>query len=114
MLPLSIDLRERIVAAVELGEDSFRDRAELFAVNLSTIVRLLQRFRSTGSVQPKPQGGGAPAKLDTQPTARLLELVGEQPDATLAELRERFGEAYVAYAQRVPALLPLRFVAGRK
>jgi transposase len=73
MRPLSIDLRERIVAAVELDEHSLRDLAELFTVNLSTIVRLLQRYRSTGSVQPKPHGGGAPAKLDTQTTARLLE-----------------------------------------
>lgn len=30
------------------------------------------------------------------------------------ELRERFGAAYEAYAKQVPALLPLRFAAGRK
>lgn len=85
----SLDLRERIVAAVEAGEHSLRELAELFAVNLSTIVRLLQRFRRTGSVQPKPHGGGARPKLDAQASARLLELVRQQPDATLAELRER-------------------------
>src|SRR3954451_13961127 len=91
MRPLSIDLRLRIVAAVEAGEHSLTELAEFFAVNLSTIVRLLQRYRQTGSVQPKPHAGGRASKLDTQATARLLQLVREQPDATLAELRDRLG-----------------------
>lgn len=91
MRPLSLDLRERIVASVELSEHSLRDLAEFFAVNLSTIVRLLQRFRRTGSVCPKPHAGGTIPKLDAQALARLLQLVREQPDATLAELRDRLG-----------------------
>lgn len=93
MRPLSIDLRVRIVAAVESGEHSLRSLAKLFAVNLSTIVRLLQRYRSTGSVQPRPHAGGPAPKIDAQATVRLLELVREQPDATLAELRDRLGIA---------------------
>jgi transposase len=93
MRPLSIDLRLRIVAAVQTGEHSIAELAELFAVNLSTIVRLLQRFRKTGSVQPKPHGGGTVPKLDARATARLLQLVREKPDATLAELRTQLGVA---------------------
>ena len=89
MRPLSIDLRARIIAWIEVGEHSIRKLAEVFAVNPSTIVRLLQRYRRTGSLQPKPHGGGAVRKLDAQAEARLLELVREQPDATLAELRDR-------------------------
>lgn len=93
MRPISIDLRIRIVAAVEAGEHSLSELAEFFSVDLSTIVRLLQRFRSTGSVQPKAHGGGARPKLDREAVARLLELVRQQPDATLAELRTRLGVA---------------------
>ena len=93
MRPFSIDLRVRIVAAVERGEYSLKELADLFSVDPSTIVRLLQRFRSTGSVQPKAHGGGARPKLDAAAVARLLELVRQQPDATLAELRSRLGVA---------------------
>lgn len=93
MRPFSIDLRERIVWAVEAGEYSLRELAELFTVDLSTIVRLVQGYRSTGSVQPKPHAGGTPPKLDAKAVTRLLKLVNQQPDATLAELRDRLGVA---------------------
>jgi transposase len=91
MRALSIDLRERILAAVEAGEHTLQELADLFSVNVSTMVRLLQRYRRTGSVHPKPHGGGQPAKLDAPAVARLLELVKQQPDATLAELRDQLG-----------------------
>jgi transposase len=91
MRPYSIDVRQRIVAAVEAGEHTLSALAELFSVHISTIVRLLQRFRSTGSVQPKPHAGGPRPKVAPQATARLLDLVRHQPDATLAELRDQLG-----------------------
>src|SRR5438067_2293832 len=93
MRAYSNDLRERIVAAVERGGHTLRELATLFQVDVSVIVRLRQRQRQTGSVAPKPHGGGRPLKLDDAAEARLLELVREQPDATLAELRERLGVA---------------------
>jgi transposase len=91
MRAYSNDLRERIVAAVERGEQSLRQLARWFVVSLSTIVRLLQRHRRTGSVQPKPHAGGPPPKLDAAARARLRKLVRTQPDATLAELGDRLG-----------------------
>ena len=91
MRAYSTDLRERIVAAVERGDHSLRQLAQLFSVSLSFIVRLLQRQRQTGSLQPAPHAGGTPCKLDADALARLCQLVHDQPDATLAELRERLG-----------------------
>src|SRR3954454_21674002 len=91
MRPYSNDLRERLVAAVERGEHSLRQIASLFSVSLSCLVRLLQHQRRTGSVQPKPHAGVPSRKLDATAEARLLELVRQQPDATLAELRDRLG-----------------------
>jgi transposase len=91
MRAYSNDLRERIILAVERGDHSLRQLAQLFSVSLSFIVRLLQRQRQTGSVQPEPHAGGTPAKLDADALARLRQLVRDQPDATLAELRTRLG-----------------------
>jgi transposase len=91
MRAYSNDLRERIVAAADRGEHSIRQIAHLFSVSLSCIVRLLQQRRRTGSVQPKPHGGVPVRKLDAAAEARLKELVRAQPDATLAELRDRLG-----------------------
>lgn len=91
MKPYSNDLRERIVAAVERGQYSIRQLADIFSVSLSCIVRLLQTQRRTGSIQPKPHAGGPVPKLDDDAYERLRQLVAEQPDATLDELRERLG-----------------------
>jgi transposase len=91
MRAYSNDLRERLVAAVEQGEYSIRQIAHVFSVSLSCVVRLLQHRRRTGSVQPKPHGGVPTRKLNAAAEARLLELVQAQPDATLAELRDRLG-----------------------
>jgi transposase len=87
----SLDLRQRILDAVQRGEGTLRELAQFFGVDLSTIVRLLRRHRQTGSVQPKPHAGGPTPCLDKAATNKLLRLVRKQPDATLAELRDRLG-----------------------
>lgn len=91
MRPYSPDLRERIVAAVERRQGSLRQLADLFLVSLSCIVRLLRHHRATGSCLPKPPAGGPVPLLDADACQRLLALVKEQPDATLAELQARLG-----------------------
>jgi transposase len=102
MRPYSTDLRERIIAAIDRGEHSLRQIARLFSVNLSFLVRLLQRRRATGSIRPKPHGGGPTPKLDAAAARRLLALVRKCPDATLAELRDRLGiPCHIATIARV-------------
>src|SRR5712691_1293061 len=102
MGPYSNDLREHIVAAIDRGQYSLRQLADLFSVSLSFLVRLLQRRRATGSVEPKPHRGGPTPKLDAAAVRRLLELVRQQPDATLTELRNRLGIAcHIATIARV-------------
>jgi len=89
MRAYSTDLREHLLAAVARGTHSLRQLAQLFSVSLSFLVRLLQRHRRTGSVQPKPHGGGPKPRLDEAARQRLQALVHDQPDATLQELHDR-------------------------
>jgi transposase len=89
----SYDLRERVVRACDEGRGTRQQIADLFGVSTAWIRRLLQRRRQTGSFAAKPHAGGPPPKMNPQRCERLAVLVTEQPDATLAELRDRLGAA---------------------
>ena len=91
MTPYSQDLRKRVLDTVQRADGSLRQIARRFLVSISFVTRLLQLHRSTGSVLPRPHGGGNPAALGPEDLERLRELVRQQPDATLEELRQRLG-----------------------
>src|SRR3954468_7886145 len=91
MLPLSNDLRERILDAVDNREGSRRKLAVRFKVNTSTITKLLRLRRETGSFEARPHAGGVTPALDDDALQRLPELVEGPPDATLESLRQRIG-----------------------
>ena len=55
-LPLSMDLRTRVLAAVDAGM-SCRSAAARFGVAPSTAIRWQAQRRATGNFEPKPQGG---------------------------------------------------------
>jgi putative transposase len=81
--PYSDDLRSRIVAAVEAGATRTAAAAQ-FAVSVSCAIKLVQRFRRTGSVTPAPRGRKPFALAEHE--ALVRELVAAQPDLTLDEL----------------------------
>src|SRR5437660_11997594 len=83
--PLSRDLRERIVEAVE-GGSSMRRAAARFAVSASSAIKLMARVRATGSVAPARYGGHSRPLLAPH-EAVLRALVAERPDITLAEIQ---------------------------
>jgi transposase len=91
MRPLSNDLRKRIIAAVDNREGSRRELARRFKVDVSCITRLLQLRRQTGSIEPRPHGGGITPTLDQDGLERLRRLVEDDPDAILRDLRDRLG-----------------------
>src|SRR6266852_5164888 len=89
MVSYSLDLRKRIVDAVERGVGTKRALATLFGVHESFIYKLLCQKRERGDIAPLPHGGGARAKL-TEPALRILtDLVAETPDAPREELGEQ-------------------------
>ena len=90
MAPYSMDLRERVAAAVDHREGSQREIARRFRVSLSFIVRLQQR-RKAGTLAPKPHGGGPKPALSHRDQQRLRQLIRKQNDATLKQLKQRGG-----------------------
>jgi transposase len=87
----SMDLRERVVRACDESVYTHEEIAATFGVSTAWIRRLLQRRRETGSIAPKPHGGGQPVKFAGKDLDRLRGLVDKQPDATLEELLDRTG-----------------------
>ena len=85
----SLDLRKRIVAAVERGVETKRALAEFFGIHESFIYKLLRQQRERGDLAPLPHGGGASAKLTDADLLLLFDLVAATPDATLAELGQQ-------------------------
>ena len=83
--PISVDLRLRIVRAVERGS-SIREAARRFAVSPSAAIKLMQRVRATGSAAPARYGGQRRPLLEPH-EADLRRLVAATPDITLAELQ---------------------------
>ncbi len=81
----SQDLRERVMAAVELGADAYA-AAAIFQVSVSYIYKALGRRRKTGETSARPWAGGPKPKLAALYEA-LCGRVLREPDATLAELR---------------------------
>jgi putative transposase len=82
-----LDLRERVVAAVEAGA-SRHAAARQFRVSPSSAIKWVQRFRATGSAAAAKMGGRRRAPLNEQ-RVFLLSLVAEQPDLTLEEIRAK-------------------------
>src|SRR5215208_3319210 len=91
MTPYSQDLRQRVLDTVRRGEGSSRQIARRFPVSVSFVTRLLNRYRRTSSLEPKPHGGGHPPSLGPEDLERLRESIRQQPDATLEECRQRLG-----------------------
>lgn len=86
-LPISDDLRERIIRFYENNDDySQPELAAEFGVCKSFIEKLLQRQRATGSSAALPHAGGRKRTLKDQELT-LQKLVASQPDITLDELR---------------------------
>ena len=83
--PLSLDLRERIVRAVENGS-SIRQAALRFEVSPSAAVKLLRRVRASGNAAPARFGGHRRPILDEH-EALVRSLLNAKPDTTLVELQ---------------------------
>ena len=85
--PLSQDLRDRVLAAYDRGEQT-KEIAAHFDVSPAWARRVKQIRREEGRTRPLPMGGVRVVKIDLE---RLGKLVEEKPDATIPELHQRLG-----------------------
>src|SRR5947209_13824167 len=79
-----MDLRERVVAAVDAGMTQGQ-AAERFGVSLRTVERYLARRRVTGSLAATEQRHGPEPKVRRRLQAWLPDRLEAAADATLAE-----------------------------
>jgi putative transposase len=75
--PYSMDLRERVVAAVEEEGLSRNEAAARFGIGISTAVNWVRRFKDTGSVAPGQMGGHKPKTIRGEHEAWLRGRLGE-------------------------------------
>lgn len=80
MSRVPLDLRQRIVEAYERKEGTYFELARRFGVGEATVYRLVRLKRERGNVI-------APTGIAEHELSRLIELVGEFPDATLEQLK---------------------------
>jgi transposase len=92
---LSIDLRRRVVDAVEAGS-SCRAAAERFGIGVSSAIRWVQRARTRGTLEPDKRGGNQRShRIDAHRNV-ILRWIEEEPDLTLMEIADRL-DAAVGY-----------------
>ena len=87
--PLSMDLRQRILAAYDAGAKT-QAVAERFAVSPACARRLKQRRRETGEVAPRT-GRPGPKPVLAAEADRLRAAARAEPDLYAREYRDRLG-----------------------
>ena len=92
---LSVDLRKRVVAAVD-GGMSCRQAAIRFGVSASSAIRWIDQRRRQGSFVPKPPGGDRRSGRIEAQAEFILSLVAEKSDITLFELKAKLADKGVA------------------
>ena len=87
MKPYSLDLRKKIIDAVEKGDSSITKVAQRFGVSKNFVQRLVTHKRIQGHILPRKQGGSMVSPV-MKHQAKLMEIFEKQNDATLAEYCE--------------------------
>lgn len=92
MRAYSLDLRQRIIAAVEAGQ-TVVEVASRFAVSPRTVRRYRQQWRAEGTVVARTSPGRPPL-IPPDQHAALTTLVLASPDATLIDYCQQWTAAH--------------------
>jgi transposase len=85
---ISLDLRERILAAYDQKEGTREEVARRFRVSLGLVKKLLQQRRRTGDLRPRHRFSGPKPKLVQSHQQQLRQMLARKPDLTLEEMRQ--------------------------
>ena len=92
---LSVDLRQRVIAAID-GGLSCRAAAERFGVSAASAIRWRDRQKKAGNFTPQKQGGDRRSRRIEEHSQLILDAVAAKSDITLVELRGKLIEHGVA------------------
>lgn len=91
MQTISLDLRQRILAAYDKGRDTRDQVARRFEVSLGLVKKLLQQRRRTGDIAPRHRFSGRKPTILPTHQSQMRRLLADKPDLTLPELRQATG-----------------------
>ena len=91
MRAYSVDLRQRVVDALQEQEATIDSVAERFAVSTASLKRYKRQLQQTGNLSPRPLPGRSPKVAPAQ-QERLRELVASRTDWTLQSLSDAWKE----------------------
>ncbi len=95
---LSVDLRIRVLAAVD-GGASHREAAERFGVSAASVSRWRNLRTHQGSVRPGPLGGDRNSHKTEAHADLIMTWLGEHRDGTLFELRNDMAAQGIAISK---------------
>lgn len=87
------ELRRRAVEAYVAGEGSVRALADRFVVGHASLSRWIALHRATGSVEPRPHGGGMPRRVTEDGQAMLRAWIADDPSTPQHVMANRLAEA---------------------
>ena len=93
--PLPIELRERVIEAVDNGEGTHEEIAERFGVKRRALQSWLRLREETGSLAPRAMGGareGIERKVDAAGEQFIRETLEAKPALTLKQLSALYHE----------------------
>jgi len=82
---LSLDLRERIVAAYEAGGVGFTEVGHRFSVSRQLVAKLVRQKKELGTLQPQVHKRGRKPAITGEKKEQLLHHLNQHPDATVVE-----------------------------
>ena len=88
---ISLDLRERILAAYDADEGTREAVARRFRVSLGMVKKLLQQRRRLGDIRAQHHRSGCKPRIVASHEHQLQTLLDKKPDMTLKELRAATG-----------------------